>query len=294
MIEDRDYMRQPSSRLGMTMTARLTILMVIVFALQCINDAYFHTNAEAWLALTQDGLRHGWVWQLITFQFLHGSVMHIVGNLIAFWWLGHFVENVLGKKRFLVALFGCGAMGGLLQGVLMLLFPNAFGLGVVGASAGVSGLLAIFALLEKDTEVRFNFIFPIPAIVLLWIWGGVSLFFTLVPSIRGGGIAHAAHLGGILAGIAWVKLGWHHDYVQLPWERWLEWLKTPRSRPKASNSNQSSTARGAGAFDAPPANEYSTDEVDAVLDKISAHGINSLTARERAILEAARKRMAQR
>lgn len=296
MLEDRDYMRQSAYQPAMSLTAKLTIILVVVFALQCIDDTYLHTGAEEWLALTNYGLQHGWVWQLFTFQFLHFSLVHIICNLITLWFFGHFVENVLGKKRFLIAFFGCGAIGGILQGALMLLFPNVlFGSEVVGASAGVSGLLAIFALLEKDSEVRFSLILPMRAMVLLWIVGGISLFFTLVPSVRGGGIAHAAHLGGLLAGIAWVKLGWYHDYVQLPWERWLEWLKTPRSKPKASKPSQSTAVRKSDWSDAPPAaGEFSTDEVDAVLDKISARGINSLTSRERAILEAARKKMAQR
>jgi len=292
MLEDRDYMRQSDYRSGMTLTALLTIILVGVFALQCVNDAYFRPQLESYVALTREGLLHGWVWQLITFQLLHANVMHIAMNLIGFWWLGHFVENVLGRKRFLIAMFGCGAVGGVLQGSLMLLFPNAFGAGVVGASAGVSGLLAIFCLLERDSQVRFNFILPMPAITMLYIWGGISLFFTLVPSFRGGGIAHAAHLGGLLAGVAWVKLGWHHDYVQLPWERWFARSERPVSKPKALKSSQAASVSRVENAAAPM--PTSDNEVDAILDKISAKGINSLTSRERAILEAARKKMAQR
>jgi membrane associated rhomboid family serine protease len=295
MLEDRDYMRQPEIRTGMSATAVLTIVLVVVFALQCINDFYFHTEAERWLALTREGLQHGWVWQLFTFQFLHFNWMHIAMNLISFWWLGHFVENVLGKKRFLIALFGSGVIGGILQGALMLLFSKTFGGAVVGASAGVSGLLAIFALLERDSEVRFNLILPMRAIALLWIWGGISLFFTLVPTYRGGEIAHAAHLGGMLAGIAWVKLGWHRDDIQLPWEGWLQRRQTPRRRPNTSKNNPAAAAGRSGRSENPSIpGEFLPDDVDAVLDKISARGISSLTAGERAILEAARKKMAQR
>ena len=293
MLEDRDYMREPEYRPGLSLTARMTIILVVVFAVQCIDDAYLHTQADRWLALTTEGLRHGWVWQLITFQFLHGGLTHLLCNLIAFWWLGHFAEQVLGRKRFLIALFGCGVMGGVLQGVLMLLFPGAFGNSVVGASAGVSGLLAIYALLEKDSEIRFYMILPMRAIAFLWIWGGISLFFTLVPSFRGGGVAHAAHLGGLLAGVAWMKLGWHHDYVQLPWEGWLERLKDRRSRPQSGPRPSPPAPSRKVSVENPPVTDDAA-EVDAVLDKISAQGINSLTARERAILEAARKRMAQR
>jgi len=289
-------MRQPAYDSGLSMTAKLTIILVVVFAFQCINEAYLHTGVESWLALTYDGLRHGWAWQLLTFQFLHADLMHIVMNLISFWWLGHFVENVLGKKRFVLALFGCGIVGGLLQGILMLIFPNVYGLSVVGASAGVSGLLAIFALIEKDTEVRFYMILPMPAKTLLWIWGGISLFFTIVPTpFRGGSLAHAAHLGGLLAGVAWVKVGWHHDYVKLPWEQWAERFANRRGRARSAKTEATITAgRGDRPISGSGSVDSTSEEVDAVLDKISARGINSLTARERAILEAARKKMAQR
>jgi membrane associated rhomboid family serine protease len=294
MLEDRDYMRQPTYRDGMSATTALTIILVCVFGLQCINDVYLRTNAEEWLSLTNNP--RYWPWQLFTFQFLHLNLTHIICNLIGFWWLGHFVENVLGKKRFLVALFGCGAVGGHLQGTLMILWPQYYGNAVVGASAGVSGLLAIFALLEKDSEVRLYFILPIRGIWFLWIWGGISLFFTLVPSVfRAGNVASAAHLGGVLAGIAWVKLGWHQDFKQLPWEGLFERWKAPKSTPTVSKRSQPAATRTPERLDeAPIPDGFLPNDVDAVLDKISASGINSLTARERAILEAARKKMAQR
>ena len=100
MLEDRDYMREPGFRSGnMSMTKLLTIVLAVVFALQCINDVYLKTGVERWLALTYEGVTHGWVWQLITFQFLHFNLMHVAFNLLTFWFFGHFVENVLGQEK---------------------------------------------------------------------------------------------------------------------------------------------------------------------------------------------------
>jgi membrane associated rhomboid family serine protease len=304
MLEDRDYMRDKPRYRTWSMTTVLTVVMLGVFALQCINDVYLRTPVEYWLALTPACFGQGWVWQLITFQFLHASLWHIAGNLIVFWWVGHFVENVLGKQRFLVALFGCGVAGGILQGLLMVLFPMRFGIPVVGASAGVAGLFAIFALLEKDSEVRLYFVLPVRALALLWVSGIISLFFTLVPTPREMGMAHAAHLGGILAGVAWVKLGWHRDYVQLPWEGWFSRFLGRRSaRDYRREDELVSTRAGKNSFwrsaSNKPDEDLSTDEfvkseVDPILDKISRHGIQSLTPREREILEKARVRMAKR
>ena len=134
-----------------------------------------------------------------------------------------------------------------------------------------------------------------------------SLFFTLVPS-PSEGVAHAAHLGGLLAGVAWVKLGWHHDYNRLPWERWLDAWQVRRSRrpvrlPRPSAvmasaiskrvaARKETRASGSSAVTGPT--EFISKEVDPILDKIGAHGIHSLTDEEKQVLENARKRIKKR
>ena len=306
MLENRDYMRerdsQPPWRFRWSAVVTLMIVLTVSFALQCINDVYIHSAVEIQLALTPEALRSGFVWQFLTFQFLHVNLWHLLGNLMGLWFVVQFVENILGRSRFLLAYFGAGVLGGLLQCVLMLAFPRHFAPFVFGASAGIMGIFAIFARLLGDSTIRLNFILPVRADVLLWITGGISLFFTLVPSDRAGGTAHAAHLGGLLAGIAWVKLGWHRDYVLLPWEGWLQriqhWNSLRRHRMRVvptragKNSDRPSVA-------GPPDEDLTTDEfvkseVDPILDKISRQGIQSLTERERQILEKARSRMAKR
>jgi len=304
-VADRYYMREGRSRAPLSHTHMLIIALIGIFALQCVNDVYLNTLADFYLGLTPAWLLKGWLWQLLTFQVLHVNVTHILFNIISLWFFGAFVENVVGKRRYLLFFFGCGVVGGLLQGTLMVLFPTAFGPFVFGASAGTSAMFAIFARLESEQEVRWNFILPIRAITLLWISMAISLFFTLVPSQRGGGIAHAAHLGGMLAGLGIVRLGWHRDFVTLPWENALARLReTFRSRPKrqvqprslvkvtsANAADWKDAKTGAGDL---PGEEFISKEVDPILDKISAHGINSLTERERKILEKARAKMSRR
>lgn len=297
-LADRYYMREGSRRGPLSVTTILMIALVAIYALQCINEVYLHSPIEGWLALTAGCFRHGWLWQLLTFQLLHASPMHLAGNLLVLWWAGNFVESVLGQKRFLVALFGCGVVGGILQGLLMTFFPEHFGLITVGASAGVSGLFAIFAFLEKETEIRVYFVLPVKAIHLFWVSLAIAFFFTLVPS---GEVAHAAHLGGLLAGAAWVKLGWHRDFVQLPWEGWFNGRRWRKNRDRKRNLIKAavikmpnwSGSKGVLSADLPE-EEFISKEVDPILDKISAHGIQSLTDRERAILERARNKMAKR
>ncbi|MEN9576609.1 MAG: hypothetical protein RL514_4464 [Verrucomicrobiota bacterium] len=289
VLDDREYMRQPSFRTSLTVTQKLMIVLGVVFALQCINVVYLKTSAEPYLALTTDGLKSGFVWQLFTFQFLHGGLFHLLMNLLGLWFLGSWVERVLGTKRYLFFFALCGLGGGLLQGALMLLFPGHYGSLLYGASAGTSGMLALFAVLESESEIRWNFVIPIRAKHLLWLEVGISLFFTVVPVDRG--VAHAAHLGGILAGLAFARLGWHHDYVALPWEKWF-------ARKPGKTSRVSSLAgfdvRSANKEEEPLSDDFISKEVDPILDKISAHGIHSLTDRERKILEKARAVMAKR
>lgn len=280
----------------MSATNKLMILLVIVFALQCINDVYIHSTAEMWLSLSSGALLHGWVWQFITFQFLHGGLLHILFNLIGLFYFGRFAENVMGARRMLLAFFGTGLVGGLLQAILMIVFPSHFLPWVVGASAGCYGLFAIFAELESDQDILLYFVLPVKARTILWIAGGISLFFTLVPSPREMGVAHAAHLGGILAGLAWVRMGWHRDFVPLPGAEWLASLKR-RSRPARASARRAKPAWIAPEeepSESVPQGEFISREVDPILDKISAHGIHSLTDHERKVLEKARAKMARR
>ncbi|HEX3102579.1 MAG TPA: rhomboid family intramembrane serine protease, partial [Pyrinomonadaceae bacterium] len=153
MLENRDYMRQGPSHDGFgqsrwSPSVVLMIVLTVAYAIQCINDVYIKSTAEEWLALTPLALAKGYVWQLLTFQFLHVNLWHLAGNVITLWFFGRFVEEVLGTRRFLVAYFGAGIIGGLLQCALMLLFPEHFPPLAYGASAGIAGIFAIFCRLQ--------------------------------------------------------------------------------------------------------------------------------------------------
>lgn len=276
------------------------VVLVVVFAIQCINDVYLKSLVESYLAVTPFAVTRGFVWQFFTFQFLHVDLWHLIGNLLGLWFFGRFVEHVMGRSRFLVAYFGAGAVGGLLQAILMVLFPNHFPVFVFGASAGVMGVFAIFCRIQGETEIRWNFILPIRAEVLLLITLGISLFFTVVPSPRGGPYSHAAHLGGLLAGIAWVKWRWHDEMMPLPGADWFGRIKSlfrrqpvRRSQPSVARKPLESRREPAKVIEVTP-EEFMAREVDPILEKIAAHGIHSLTAREKETLERARSKMTKR
>ncbi len=293
-------MREPD-RGGWSMTTILLVTLVVCYIAQRIIGAVRPEWVDG-LMLSLNGLRSGKVYELITFQFLHGGLWHLLGNMIGLYFFGRAVEALLGSRGMLTLYLVSGTVGGLLQVGLACLpkYPDA---SVVGASAGVFGLIAAFAVNAPDDPITLLlfFILPVtfPAKVLLWAEGGIALFgvlepFTSTPTpglASGPGIAHAAHLGGMLTGIVWIR--WRMSSRSLAF--WRPFLRRRSARRDSAGASSKRPGRGGRRRpeELPPA-EFISREVDPILEKISAHGIHSLTERERQILEAARSKMAKR
>jgi membrane associated rhomboid family serine protease len=292
MLEDRDYMRQPAyheSRVSFTVA--LLIVNAAVFVVQQAASHSMHA-AEiegTYFALSLDGLKQGFVWQLLTFQFMHAGWMHIIFNSLAIYFFGRPVEIALGRRHFLTLYLLSGVIGGLVQMLFAWLIPSFDG-AVVGASAGASGLVAAFAILHWAE--RFSMlIYFIPVNMTGKTLLAVSLVLAFVGMLTpNSGIANAAHLGGILTGGFYVRL-----FIQGQWPRWKFPVRRAAPRELAvKRARKSARWRSAtGKSDDESTDEFLKNEVDPILEKISAHGIHSLTAREREILEKARTRVAK-
>ena len=208
MLEDRSYMREGSFGSRRSVTFILMITLIAIWVLQ--NVLYTYTSLsvrypfnEYW-ALSIDGLKHGRFWQIITFQFLHTGPWpwHLLFNCLGLYFFGRSVEETLGPKGFLKLYFLSGVLGGLLQILVAWISPINRDISVVGASAGILGLLTAYAIMFPEREVMFwVIIFPVrlKAKYLLWFAAFLSVYGTLVPFDN---TAHAAHLGGILGGFA--------------------------------------------------------------------------------------------
>jgi membrane associated rhomboid family serine protease len=294
MLEDRDYMRQPIYyRPRVSFTVALLIVCAIVFIVECVTCGYPPLFLpDNYFALSVEGLKRGYVWQLLTYQFMHAGLLHIFFNSWVIYVFGREIEETLGPQKFLALFLTSGVMGGIFQALAGWIWPRYFGGAVVGASAGAFGLVAAFAILYPERELALVF----PPVILraktLLIFSAVLVLFGIAFPI--GNIANAAHLGGMLTGIVFVR-----QFVQGRWH-WPRWKFSPR---RATPRKLVVTHVGRGKFRrssaGKPDEELSTDEfvkseVDPILDKISAHGIQSLTAREREILEKARAKMAKR
>jgi membrane associated rhomboid family serine protease len=295
MLEDRDYMRQPAyHEPRVSFTVVLLIVNAAVFIVQLLASNSLHGSEieDAYFALSLAGLEYGFVWQLLTFQFMHTGWMHIIFNSLAIYFFGRPVEIALGRRHFLTLYLSAGIIGGLVQMLFAWLVPQYFDIPVVGASAGGYGLVAAFAILHW--EERFSMlIYFIPVTMTGKILLAVSLALAFLGILTpNSGVANAAHLGGILTGGFYVRL-----FIQGQWPGW----KFPARRSAPREVAAKRAVKGAfwhSAADKPnedlDTDEFLKSEVDPILEKISAHGIHSLTAREREILEKARKKMTSR
>ncbi|HEY0457115.1 MAG TPA: rhomboid family intramembrane serine protease [Verrucomicrobiae bacterium] len=275
------------------MTFLLLIITTLVFAAQCVSWAYHLpglSNAIGYLTLNLDDFKHGFAWQLVTYQFLHTGFLHFFFNALMLFMFGRAVESSLGRTHFLTLYFLSGVIGGLVQMLLAAVVGQFFSPAVMGASASVLGLLAAFAILDPDQQIMFFALVPLRAIHLFWFSIGISLFFIVVPVDKGQ--AHAAHLGGLLAGAAYIKWIIRSPVsFRIPqiFKRQTTSRRTLRAQKKIASRRSEEELEG----DLPPG-EFISREVDPILEKISAQGLQSLTPHERKILEAARSKMERR
>ncbi len=273
-------------------TVVLVIVNVLAFVLQLAAGRYSRVDVIDHLALSLEGLRHGYLWQLLTFQFLHGGWLHLLLNCWAIYVFGRELEAALGRARFLTLYFSSGVIGGLVQALAGLVVGGPFAGSVVGASAGAFGLVAAFAVLYPERPLMMLLFFIIPvsmrAKFLLLFSGLLAVAGILFPTDN---IAHAAHLGGMLTGILFVRFA-----AQWQWP-WLgqRLRQAPRRLVKVPSVKSGLWGRNE-APEPPelPPEEFLSKEVDPILEKISAQGIQSLTERERRILEAARQKIVKR
>lgn len=296
MLADRSYMRRsPFDSSPRSVTVILIAVNIAIYVLQLLLGGFTGSGGRFvndYLALSKSGITQGYVWQLLTFQFLHAGPWpwHLLFNCLGLYFFGREVEHALGRRTFTKLYFLGGFAGGILFLVVSWVFHGRMESAVVGASAGVSGILAAFAVLFPMRQITILVMFVIPvslkAKYLLWGMAILSLYGTLAPFSQ---VAHAAHLGGLLAGYCYLRWGMQAESMFM-----AKRARKPRFRPrelvKVSGGQPWTRPKGGGEEEVPPA-EFISREVDPILDKISAHGIHSLTPEERQILEAARARM---
>ena len=138
-------------------------------------------------------------------MFMHGSIMHIGGNMLFLWIFGDNLENLLGHVRYAVFYIVCGVAAAAAQ---IITGPDSI-IPMLGASGAISGVLGGYVLLFPNRTVRaliFNFLTTVPAFVAIGIWIVYQIVLGYLTPATGGGVAYAAHIGGFIAGLALVKV----------------------------------------------------------------------------------------
>jgi rhomboid family protein len=274
-IYDRDYNRDdpyhdaPGLHLGgqRSLTTNLVIFTCGVYLAQLLLGPWF-TNA---FSLGDDWYKRPWqVYQLLTYGFLHSpdDLWHILLNMFVLWMFGRELEYKYGRREYLIFYL----MGILVAGITWTLaeIPSQQHAMVLGASGGISAVLILYAMNFPYRTVLFMMIIPMP----MWVVAIILVAIDINGAIgRAGTVACTAHLGGALFGFLYYRWGGRL-------ERWLpsgSFRLNLRRKPKLRVVDDTAYNQ-----------EEETDErVDEILRKIQEHGQDSLTWRERRILEKA-------
>ncbi len=208
------------------------------------------------------------IWQVVTYMFLHGSFMHLLFNMLILYFMGSEVERELGTRNFLIVYFVSGVLGGL--GWLVLAEPHQV---CIGASGAIFGLMGAFVALFPNRYITVLLFFILPITMRAWVLVSILAtldFLGMTLGFGRSGIAHAAHLGGLVAGYAFAYTAFRQGFPRIRMVR-----DVPENRA------------GLRVLHRDDASPVSAAEVDRILDKIANQGMQSLTRQERAVLEKA-------
>ncbi len=252
------------------------------------------------------------VYQLFTYMFMHANLTHIFFNMFALWMFGCVVENVWGPKKFLFYYILCGVGAGLMQElaqfgqyavegfaaydsvktpqgtIAMGEFLNMWT--TVGASGAVYAILLAFGMIFPEQRI---FIFPLPVPIkakwFVMIYAGIELFSAI--STTSDGVAHLAHLGGMLFGYLLIRYWKKHptsgfgDYGMSKGQQFFDrmranWEQRNR-RQQAADSSRTEQTRRETDWEYNARKRADQDEIDRILDKIRKSGYDSLSKAEK-------------
>lgn len=240
---------------------RLLIANVLVFFVQLTAPGL----AEPFVFVPMAILSRPWT--IVTYMFLHGGFTHLLFNMIGLFFFGPRIEARLGSNRFITLYFLSGISGALFSFIFA---PYA---GVIGASAGIFGIMLAFAHFWPREQILIWGVLPIEArwlvviTTVLAIWSGMS-------GSRSGA-ADFAHLGGYAGAFLYLRL--------------INWGGAAAKFKRQAQGAGAKVVGSIGAFskvDPAKVHELNRDEVNRILDKISEKGLNSLTEQERLFLMA--------
>lgn len=245
-------------------TKILIAVCVAIAVIQMLTGPRLSGFLDSWLGLTELGLRAGFWWQPVTYMFLHDSSsalpLHLLVNMVGLWFAGREVEFSFGRARYLATYFMGGILGGLFQ-VWMTADLNA---PLIGASAGVCAVLLAFTAIYPNLPITALLFFVIPLRIKAKYLGYLVLGTSVILGASNWqpGVGHFAHLGGAMVGLIAARfLGFGKGFFPQ-----FSFLRRKKSD---------------GFSLVPP----DSSQLDAILSKVSRHGLHTLTPDERDLLE---------
>lgn len=240
------------------------------------------------------------LWQIVTYQFLHANFSHIFWNMFGLWMFGRIFEFQFGTRRFVWLYLLSGVAGGLTECGFNFVMqfahvqgPDWLDLSVIGASAGVMGVIVAYAVRNPNSLIFLFFFFPLKAKWMALGWAVFTTYYTMEPLASGqipAGMqtAHAAHLGGMAFAFLWALIIGFRERrggVSL-FSPARGWTVHPAAGPPRSVADHPII----GGPNSPETDDADERRLDDLLGKIHAHGLDSLTDEERRFL----RRMSQR
>lgn len=284
------------------MTRVVQVVIAINVAIAFLGATIVQSSElESLFAFRAGPLSESW-WSAFTYMFLHAGLWHLAMNMYSLWLFGPRLEHVWGSRSFALFYLWCGLGGAV--------FHALFGglASMVGASAAIFGVMLAYAMHWPKDEIYFFGVVPMRVATLVLMLGLVNLFMGYAAGA--GGVAYFAHLGGFAFAFLYLKKPQHVSIDQLRQRVSaapdVSDDMTPRPAPKPSTRSrhrdevdeivaQSKAAVGKRAQLVPgkkaDTRDAKVEELDRVLDKISQHGLSSLTPDERKLLDEMSKQL---
>ena len=293
-------------------TRNLLIINVLVYLLASVVQLGGKSLTD-WGALHFFMASDFHLYQFITYQFLHGGFTHLFFNMFALWMFGCVIENVWGPKKFIFYYIFCGVGAGLCQEMVQYISFAADGLtsldpaqvlnvngqrlmtvdqimnlsSTIGASGAVYGILLAFGMTFPNERI---FIFPLPIpIKAKWFVAIYAIIeFVSAMSSVGDGVAHMAHIGGMLFGFLLI-LYWRKrpnsyfnvDATRQFFDKWSRTSRTSHTGETSYTSSNTTYSRPEDDMEYNARKKARQEEIDKILDKIRVSGYDSLSKEEK-------------
>lgn len=226
-------------------------------------------------------------WQLFTYLFMHGGLMHLFFNMLALWMFGMELENTWGSKKFLGYYLLCGIGAGISNLLVGPFFGQAGP--TVGASGAIYGVLVAFGMMFPDRPIFVYFVLPIRARYFVLFYMVIEVYSGVTGTMDG--VAHFAHLGGAAVGAIYMLIDQRRFRIDRLWSRTRDQF-VPTERVGKMHTFQPRNISDATYHDVGRSEEgIDQQQIDDILDKISQDGYQSLTEQEKKILFEASKKL---